>query len=87
VASLGVTAQRGRELEVVADQLQGALDSRVAIEQAKGVLAERTGRTVDEAFTVLRRHARVNGLKLNEVARAVVAGELMVPTDVAGQGE
>jgi hypothetical protein len=86
VASLGVTAQRGRELEVVADQLQGALDSRVAIEQAKGVLAERTGSTVDQAFTVLRRHARVNGLKLNDVARAVVAGELMVPVDADERG-
>lgn len=81
VASLGVTAQRGRELEIVADQLQGALDSRVAIEQAKGVLAERTGTTVDEAFTMLRHYARVNGRKLSDVARAVVAGELMVPTD------
>jgi hypothetical protein len=81
VASLGVTAQRGRELEVIADQLQGALDSRVTIEQAKGVLAERTGASVEEAFTVLRRHARVNGLKLSEVARAVVAGELMVRGD------
>lgn len=86
VASLGVTAQRGRELEIVADQLQGALDSRVAIEQAKGVLAERTGSTVDEAFTVLRRHARVNGLKLKDVARAVVAGELMVPVDADERG-
>jgi hypothetical protein len=87
VASLGVTAQRGRELEIVADQLQGALDSRVAIEQAKGVLAERTGTTVEEAFIVLRTHARVNGLKLSEVARAVVAGELMVPTDASKRGE
>jgi hypothetical protein len=83
VASLGVTAQRGRELEVVADQLQGALDSRVAIEQAKGVLAERAGTSVDEAFVVLRRHARVNGLLLSEVARAVVAGELMLPTSAS----
>ncbi len=81
VASLGVAAQHGRELEVIADQLQGALDSRVAVEQAKGVLAERTGTTVDEAFTVLRRYARVNGLRLSEVARAVVAGKLMVPAD------
>jgi len=80
-ASLGVTAQRGRELEVVVDQLQTALDSRVAIEQAKGVLAERTGSTVAEAFTALRRHARSNGLKLTEVARAVVAGEFEVPAN------
>jgi hypothetical protein len=50
------------------------------------VLAERTGSTVDQAFTVLRRHARVNGLKLNDVARAVVAGELMVPVDADERG-
>jgi ANTAR domain-containing protein len=80
VVSLGVTAQRGREAEVVAGQLQTALDSRVAIEQAKGMLAERTGSTVAEAFTALRRHARGNGMKLNEVARAVVAGELGMPS-------
>lgn len=85
VASLGVTAQRGRELEVVADQLQGALDSRVVIEQAKGVLAERAGTTVDEAFIVLRGHARRNGMKLSEVARAVVAGELVVPPTPASE--
>jgi hypothetical protein len=81
VASAGVAAQRGRELEVVVGQLQTALDSRVAIEQAKGVLAERTGVTVAEAFTALRRHARTNGLKLSEVARAVVAGEFEVPAN------
>jgi ANTAR domain len=77
-ASLGMAAQRGRELEVVVDQLQTALDSRVAIEQAKGMLAERAGTTVAEAFTALRTHARRNGLKLTEVARAVVAGEFEV---------
>jgi AmiR/NasT family two-component response regulator len=83
VASLGVAAKRGRELEVVVDQLQTALDSRVVIEQAKGVLAERTGVTVTEAFTMLRNHARRHGLKVNNVARAVVAGEVELLADIA----
>jgi hypothetical protein len=83
VASLGAAAKRGRELEVVVDQLQTALDSRVVIEQAKGVLAERTGVTVTEAFTMLRNHARRHGLKVNNVARAVVAGEVELLADIA----
>jgi len=60
----------------LAGQLQTALDSRVVIEQAKGVLAERGGVTVSEAFETLRRHARNNGLKLHDVAQAVVRGDL-----------
>jgi len=79
VVSLGVTAHRSRELTVRAAQLQGALDSRVAIEQAKGVLAERGGITVDEAFTLLRNHSRGPGTKLREVAQDVVKGLLQLP--------
>jgi len=74
--TLGVSAHRGRVLSVRARQLQGALDSRVAIEQAKGMLAERQRITVDEAFTLLRNHARRNGMKMREVARDVVKGAL-----------
>lgn len=77
--ALGVSAYRGRELAVRAEQLQSALDSRVAIEQAKGMLAEREKITVDEAFTVLRNHARKNGIKLHQVARDVVKGVLIIP--------
>ena len=74
--TLGVTAGRGRELAVRTEQLQRALDSRVDIEQAKGMLAGRDQMTVDEAFTVLRNYARRNGVKLREVARDVVKGVL-----------
>ncbi len=79
VVSLGVSAHRGRELAARAGQLQGALDSRVVIEQAKGMLAERASITVDEAFTVLRNHSRGTGTKLREVARDVVNGVLKLP--------
>jgi ANTAR domain-containing protein len=78
--SLGVTAHRGRALAVRAEQLQGALNSRVSIEQAKGVLAERSNITVDEAFVILRDHARHHGTKMHDVARAVVVGTLQLPT-------
>ncbi|KOG64430.1 hypothetical protein ADK76_09490 [Streptomyces griseoflavus] len=55
-------------------QLQTALVSRVLIEQAKGVLAERLGRTPDEAFALMRRHARAHQTKLTEVARRIITG-------------
>lgn len=77
--SLGVTAHRSRELAARAAQLQGALDSRVAIEQAKGVLAEREDITVDEAFTRLRNYSRNTGTKMREVAQDVVKGVLKLP--------
>jgi hypothetical protein len=56
-----------------AAQLQEALDSRVVIEQAKGVLAERYSLSPDEAFALLRRSARSNRMPLRQLAAAVVA--------------
>jgi AmiR/NasT family two-component response regulator len=55
-------------------QLQVALDSRVVIEQAKGVLAERMGTTPEAAFDVLRAAARRRRAPLHELAQLVVAG-------------
>jgi GAF domain-containing protein len=78
--SLGMTAHRGREFAARAQQLQGALDSRVAIEQAKGMLAEREKITVDEAFTILRDHSRRTGSKMRHVAQDVVKGLLTLPS-------
>jgi AmiR/NasT family two-component response regulator len=54
-------------------QLQTALESRIVIEQAKGVLAERYRMSVDEAFDLLRRSARNHRLRLHALAGAVVA--------------
>jgi len=65
---------------LLAEQLQTALDSRVVIEQAKGMIAERTGLGVTEAFEVLRRYARSNGTKLRDVARLVVEGSVDLGT-------
>lgn len=56
----------------VTEQLQGALNSRVVLEQAKGVLAQQMGTTPDVAFEVLRRRARTEQVRLADLARAVV---------------
>jgi AmiR/NasT family two-component response regulator len=59
MATIGILQERSvRQHEVVAGQLQRALNSRVIIEQAKGVLAERLRVTPEEAFVMLRRYAR-----------------------------
>lgn len=60
--------------EEVAEQLQQALESRVVIEQAKGLLAERHGLTPDAAFDAMRRHSRGNRLALRDVARDLMSG-------------
>lgn len=54
-------------------QLTSALESRVAIEQAKGILAERLGLAVDDAFEVLRRQAREQRRNIADIAGTVVA--------------
>lgn len=59
----------------LAQQLQQALDSRIVIEQAKGIMSERLGVPVNQAFELLRSHARSNHLKLHDVSAAVVRGE------------
>lgn len=79
VATIGIVQQRTiAEARARAEQLQSALESRILIEQAKGLLAGRTGVSVDRAFEMLRSHARNNNLELVEVARALVEGALPV---------
>jgi ANTAR domain len=60
-------------------QLERALQSRVAIEQAKGIVAERYGLDVDDAFELIRRSARSNRVKLQDVVRRVRPGEPLPP--------
>jgi len=65
-------ASRLEALRETSGQLQEALDSRVIIEQAKGKLAGENGISMDEAFELLRSHARSNHCSLHSVAEAVV---------------
>jgi transcriptional regulator with GAF, ATPase, and Fis domain len=82
VSTIGLLQQRAiRRHEVLAEQLQTALNSRVAIEQAKGVLAERLQLDVGEAFAVLRDHARQRNRRLSAVAQAVVDGTEQIQPD------
>jgi transcriptional regulator with GAF, ATPase, and Fis domain len=82
VATIGLLQQRGtRRSETLNEQLQGALNSRVAIEQAKGKLAERAGLDMDQAFTTLRAYARDRNLRLSELAQAFIDGS---PADFPG---
>jgi hypothetical protein len=75
VATIGLLQHRAiHRRDVVTEQLQTALNSRVLIEQAKGVLAERLRVSVDDAFTVLRRAARRQNRRLVDLAEAVVGG-------------
>jgi hypothetical protein len=77
VATIAILQNRAvHEAQVVAEQLTEALNTRVAIEQAKGVVAERRSVDVAEAFTRLRSFARNHNLRLSDVARDVVEGRL-----------
>ena len=74
-ATIGILQQRAaHRTSVLAEQLQHALNSRVAIEQAKGVLAERHNLSMELAFQMLRKYARDRNFKLFDVATSVVQG-------------
>jgi transcriptional regulator with GAF, ATPase, and Fis domain len=73
VATIGLLQERAiRRGEVVAEQLQSALNSRIVIEQAKGAIAQFRSVSVDEAFLILRAHARRTQRRLGDVATAVL---------------
>lgn len=75
VATIGLIQERAlHQQHILNDQLHTALDSRVLIEQAKGVLAERHGIDPGDAFTLLRHYARNHGQRLTELAVAVIDG-------------
>jgi GAF domain-containing protein len=77
VATIAILQERAlTQSRVVREQLQGALNSRVIIEQAKGVLAEQGHIDMDTAFTLMRTYARGRNERLSDVAAAVVGGRL-----------
>lgn len=78
VATIAILQYRaGREVQLVNEQLNHALNSRVMIEQAKGVLSERDGIDMEEAFSILRSYARRHNRLLAEVAQAVIDGTVL----------
>jgi GAF domain-containing protein len=76
-ATIGILSERAiNRDEVLNEQLQNALNSRVIIEQAKGVLAERGGLGMDAAFDRLRGYSRNHNLKLSDVGRQIIESDL-----------
>ncbi len=73
IATIGILQERSiRSGEVLTEQLQGALNSRIAIEQAKGVLARIHGLDVTAAFELMRQYARRHHHRLTDIAQAIV---------------
>jgi GAF domain-containing protein len=75
VATIAILQHRSAAAaQVVIEELHHALNSRVLIEQAKGFLAQRENIDVENAFGLMRRHARNNNLLLIDVAQGVIDG-------------
>lgn len=72
--------QTSLNAKLLNDQLRHALNSRIVIEQAKGMISQATNCDMDVAFSRLRAHARNNNLRLTDVAVTVVAGTLTTDT-------
>lgn len=80
VATIGLLQERAiRRGDVLTDQLQAALQSRIVIEQAKGALAQIHGIDTDQAFERLRNYCRQNQMRLGEVAYNVTTNPLSLP--------
>ncbi|SCF25199.1 GAF and ANTAR domain-containing protein [Micromonospora mirobrigensis] len=84
VATIGLLQHRAiQRRDILTEQLQAALNSRVLIEQAKGVLAERLQVDVGQAFAMLRDGARSRNRRLSELSEAIVDGsEQFTPAPV-----
>ena len=80
VATIAILQERAiASAEMLTEQLQGALNSRIVIEQAKGVVSREHDVSVDAAFEALRTHARNNHSRLVDLAHDVVTGKVALP--------
>jgi transcriptional regulator with GAF, ATPase, and Fis domain len=80
VATIGLLQERTiHRSEILTEQLQGALNSRIVIEQAKGAIAQALNVSVDDAFARMRDHARRNNRRLSEFAHAVLTEPTSIP--------
>lgn len=93
IATIGILQQRSiHRTSLLAENLQHALNTRIVVEQAKGVLAERGGLPVEATFELLRSYARSHHLKLSDLAHRVVypphlADAVLAATRPAGSGD
>jgi GAF domain-containing protein len=79
IATIGILQERAlNDSRVVTSQLEGALESRVVIEQAKGIVAERDGVGIDTAFELLRGYARTHNRRLRQIAEEIIDGTLAI---------
>ncbi|MCU1360607.1 MAG: hypothetical protein JWN99_1896, partial [Ilumatobacteraceae bacterium] len=79
VASIAIIQDQAiRDAAIREGHLQHALQSRISIEQAKGMISERAQVDMDQAFSQLRAFARSNNRRLTEVAESLVAGSLAI---------
>ena len=87
IATIGVLQERHVSRSTsMASGLQIALTSRIRIEQAKGIVSERSDISVDEAFELLRSFARRNSLRLSDVAAGVVDRSIDVRRETGASG-
>lgn len=81
VGTIGILAHRAAlEAQVLNEELNHALNSRIVIEQAKGMVAEHSGLTMEQAFSILRNHARNHNCRLVDVSHDVIGGTLAIAT-------
>lgn len=79
VATIAILQHRAAtEARELSQQLTHALKSRVALEQAKGMVAQRLDLDMERSFITLRNHARSHNLRLSTVAKSVIDGSLAI---------
>ncbi len=84
VATISLLHERSMQRsDILTEQLQTALNSRVMIEQAKGILAERLGLGMSHAFSLMREFARNRNLRLADVAQSIIDGTALIPSRTA----
>lgn len=77
IATIAILQHRAaHEAQILNEQLNNALNSRIVIEQAKGIVSERETLDMDASFRLLRNHARNHNLRLADLANAIINGDL-----------